>query len=99
MVKNKKNKKEIKIITDKSKNSEYTFVDVSLVKSMANPPLNQGEDDNLSGPSNKNNKQDNDDEKSIKRYPDRFKKTDFLRFKANKATRGQSKQNHSPVYE
>ena len=96
--KNKKNKNEIKIITDKLKNSEYIFVDGSLAKSTANLALNRGEGGEISRASN-NNKQDNDDEKSLKRNSDRFKKTDYLRFKANKAIRVQSKQNHSPVYE
>ncbi len=94
----KKNKNEIKIITDKLKNSEYTFVDGSFANSTTNLPLNRGEDGDLSRISN-NNKQDNDDEKSLKRHSDRFKKTDYLRFKANNATRAQSRQNHSPVYE
>ena len=96
--KNKKNKNDIKIMTDKLKNSEYTFVDGSLAKSTANLALNRGEDGDFPTASN-NNKQDNDDEKSLKRHSDRFKKTDYLRFKANKATRAQSTQNHSPVYE
>jgi len=96
--KNKKNKNDIKIMTDKLKNSEYTFVDGSLAKSTANLALNRGEDGDLSKASN-NNKQDNEDEKPLKRNSDRFKKTDYLRFKANKATRAQSTQNHSPVYE
>jgi hypothetical protein len=39
--KNKKNKNEIKIITDKLKNSEYTFVDGSLAKSSTTLPLNR----------------------------------------------------------
>jgi phosphoenolpyruvate carboxylase len=96
--KNKKNKNEIKIITDKLKNSEYTFVDGSFANSTTNLPLNRGEDGDLSRASN-NNKQDNDDEKSVKRHSNRFKKTDYLRFKANNAARAQSRQNHSPVYE
>jgi hypothetical protein len=96
--KNKKNKNEIKIITDKLKNSEYTFVDGSFANSTTNLPLNRGEDGEISRASN-NNKQDNEDEKSLKRNSDRFKKTDYLRFKANNATRAQSRQNHSPVYE
>ena len=96
--KNKKNKNEIKIITDKLKNSEYTFVDGSFANSTTNLPLNRGEDGDLSRALN-NNKQDNDDEKSVKRHSDRFKKTDYLRFKANNAARAQSRQNHSPVYE
>ena len=54
--KKKKNKNEIKIITDKLKNSEYTFVDKGLAKLTINLPLNQGEDGNLSRASN-NNKQ------------------------------------------
>jgi hypothetical protein len=103
--KNNKNKNEIKIITDKLKNSEYTFVDSSFANSTTNLPLNRGEDGDLSRASNNNNnnnnnnKQDNDDEKSVKRHSDRFKKTDYLRFKANNAARAQSRQNHSPVYE
>ena len=98
--KNKKIKNEIKIITDKLKKSEYTFVDGSFANSTTNLPLNRGEDGDLSRTSNNNNnKQDNDDEKSVKRHSDRFKKTDYLRFKANNATRAQSRQNHSPVYE
>jgi hypothetical protein len=64
---NKKNKNEIKIISDKLKNSEYTFVDGSLAKSTANPVLNRGEDGDLSRALNIN-KQDNDDEKSLKRH-------------------------------
>jgi hypothetical protein len=96
--KNKKNKNEIKIIKDKLKNSEYTFVDGSFAKSTANLALNRGEDGDFSKALN-NNKQDNDDEKSLKRHSDRFKKTDYLRFKANNAARAQSRQNHSPVYE
>ena len=101
--KNKKNKDEIKIITDKLKNSEYTFVDGSFANLTTNLPLNRCEDGDLSRISNNNNnnnnKQDNDDEKSLKRHSDRFKKTDYLRFKANNAARAQSRQNHSPVYE
>ena len=95
--KNKKNKNGIKIITDKLKNSEYTFVDGSFANSTTNLSLNQGYDSNISRASN--NIQDNDDENSLKKYSDRFKKTDYLCFKANKATRVQSKQKHSPVYE
>jgi hypothetical protein len=99
--KNKKIKNEIKIITDRLKKSEYTFVDGSFANSTTNLPLNRGEDVDLSRISNNNNnnKQDNDDEKSLKRHSDRFKKTDYLRFKANNAARAQSRQNHSPVYE
>ncbi len=96
--KNKKNKNEIKIITDKLKNSEYTFVYGSFANSTTNLPLNRGEDGDLSRALN-NNKQDNDDEKSVKRHSNRFKNTDYLRFKANNAARAQSRQNHSPVYE
>ncbi len=101
--KNKKIKNEIKIITDKLKKSEYTFVDGSFANSTTNLPLNRGEDGDLSRASNNNNnnnnKQDNDDEKSLKRHSNRFKKTDYLRFKANNAARAKSRQNHSLVYE
>jgi hypothetical protein len=101
-IKSKNKDGEVKIITDKLKNSEYTFVDGSFANSTTNLPLIRGEDDDLSRASNNNNnnnKQDNDDEKSLKRHSDRFKKTDYLRFKANNAARAQSRQNHSPVYE
>jgi len=74
--KNKKNKNGIKIITDKLKNSEYTFVDGSFANSTTNLSLNQGDDSNISRASN--NIQDNDDEKSLKKYSDRFRKTDYL---------------------
>jgi alpha-glucosidase (family GH31 glycosyl hydrolase) len=98
---NKKSKNkngEMRIITDKPKNSEYTFVDESLSKQLLNPASNHSNDD-LSGESKK--REENDMGYSLRKHSDKLKKNsaDYLRFKTSKTTKAYSKQNHSPVYE
>jgi hypothetical protein len=86
--------KEIKIVTDKPTNTEYTFFyDDGLAK--LSPTSNP--DNNLSKESKKDD--DYDIAYSLRRYSDKLKRTDNLRFKSNKITKARSKQNHSLVYE
>jgi hypothetical protein len=89
-----KNVKEIKIPTDKPTNTEYTFFyDNGLAK--LGPTSNP--DDDLSKESKKGDNYNI--AYSLRRYSDKLKRTDNLRFKSSKITKAQSKQNHSPVYE
>jgi hypothetical protein len=93
-----KNKKdgEIRIITDKQKNSEYTFVDDGLTNHLTLNHSIGGQSEEL-----KKEEKNNDISHSLMRHSDKSKKNnmDYMRFKSNKVTKSQSKQNHSPVYE
>jgi hypothetical protein len=79
-IKSKKKNGEIRIITDKQRNSEYTFVDDGLTNSLPNSSPNHSNDDNLSS-------------YSFRRHSDKLKKNsaDYKRFKSSKITKAQSK--------
>jgi hypothetical protein len=81
-----KNGNKIRIITDKPRNVEYTFIDDG------SPKLNAPSDNGLSRESKRKDEKDI----SVRRHSDT---TNSLRFKSSKLTKAQSKQNHSPVYE
>jgi hypothetical protein len=91
--KSNKNGREIKIVTDKPTNTEYTFFYDGLAK--LSPTSNR--DDDLSKESKKSDGYDI--AYSLRRHSDKLKRTDNLRFKSSKITKARSKQNHSPVYE
>ena len=91
--KSNKNGREIKIVTDKPTNTEYTFLYDGLAK--LSPTSNR--DDDLSKESKKSDGYDI--AYSLRRHSDKLKRTDNLRFKSSKITKARSKQNHSPVYE
>ena len=100
-IKSKNKNGEIRIITDKEKNSEYTFVDDGLTKRLPNPAPNHSNDDNLPEEQKKRAGKNDMSSYSLRRHSDKLKRngTDYMRFKSSKITKAQSKQNHSPVYE
>ncbi|MGB6628468.1 MAG: hypothetical protein WCF03_18250 [Nitrososphaeraceae archaeon] len=102
-----KNGKEIRIITDKPTNVDYTFIDDGSLKLNATTS-NQDSNGSYVYVNNNNNglskeskrKEEDDIAYSVRMRSDKLKNTtDILRFKSNKRTKAQSKQNHSPVYE
>lgn len=101
-----KNRKEIRIITDKPTNIDYTFIDSGSIKLNATSS-DQGPNgsnvyvnNNNSLPRESERKEENGISYAVRRQSDRLKHTtNTLRFKTSKRTKAQSKQNHSPVYE
>ena len=96
-----KNKKdgEIRIITDKQKNSEYTFVDDGLTNHhLFNSVPSHNNGGNPSEDQKKREEKNDMSSYSLRRHKDRLA-ADYKRFKSSKITKAQSKQNHSPVYE
>jgi len=100
-----KNGKEIRIVTDKPTNIDYTFIDDGSLK--LKPTSDQDPNGSNVCVNNNNNlpreskrKEENDISYSVRRHSDKLKyTTNNLRFKSSKRTKAQSKQNHSPVYE
>jgi hypothetical protein len=92
---------EIRIITDKQRNSEYTFVDDGLTNHLPNSSPNHSNDYNLPEEQKKREGKNDMSSYSIRRHSDKLRRnsTDYMRFKSSKITKAQSKQNHSPVYE
>jgi hypothetical protein len=103
-----KNGKEIRIITDKPTNVDYTFIDDGSLKLNATTSDQGSNGSNVYVNNNNNNglskeskrKEEDDIAHYVRMRSDKLKNTtDILRFKSNKRTKAQSKQNHSPVYE
>ncbi|HEY6165656.1 MAG TPA: hypothetical protein VIW25_12175 [Nitrososphaeraceae archaeon] len=104
---NNRNGKEIRIITDKPTNVDYTFVDDGSLKLNATFSDQRSNGSNVYVNNNNNGlskeskrKEENDISYAVRRQSDKLKNTtNSLRFKTSKRTKAQSKQNHSPVYE
>ena len=99
-----KNGKEIRIVTNKPTNIDYTFIDDSSLKlkpiSERDPNGSNVYVNNNNLPRESKRKEENDISYSVRRHSDKLKDTtNNLRFKSSKRTKAQSKQNHSPVYE
>ena len=105
MVKKNINGKEIRIITDKPTNVNYTFIDDGSLNATTSDQGSNGSNvyvnNNNNGLSKESKRKEEDDiSYSVRMRSDKLKNpTDILRFKSNKRTKAQSKQNHSPVYE
>ena len=94
-------------ITDKPTNVDYTLIDDGSLKLKATTS-DQGSNGSSVYVNNNNNglskeskrKEEDDIAYSVRMRSDKLKNTtDILRFKSNKRTKAQSKQNRSPVYE
>jgi|SRR5215213_7696991 len=98
-VKSKNKNGEIRIITDKQKNFEYTFIDDGLTNyHLSNSEPNHSDGGNLLEEQKKREEKNDMSSYSLRRHKDRLA-ADCKRFKSGKITKAQSKQNHSPVYE
>ena len=99
-----KNGKEIRIITYKPTNVDYTFIDdgslMQLLQTRAfMDPMYMLTTTIMAYPKNQKERRKMISY-SVRMRSDKLKNpTDILRFKSNKRTKAQSKQNHSPVYE
>ena len=101
-VKSKNKNGEIRIITDKQKNFEYTFIDEGLTNHhLFNSEPNRSNGDKPTEEQKKGEEKNDMSPYSLIRHSDKLKRhsTDYKRFKSSKITKAQSKQNHSPIYE
>jgi hypothetical protein len=91
--------REIRIIADKQKYFEYTFIDDGLTNYflLSSVPTHSG-GDKPSEEQKKEEEKSDTSSYSLRRHKDRLA-ADYKRFKSSKITKAQSKQNHSPVYE
>jgi hypothetical protein len=95
---------EIRIITDKPTNIDYTFTNDGSLKlkptSYQGPNASNVYVNNNNLPRESKRKEENDITYSVRRHSNKLKNaTNNLRFKSSKRTKVQSKQGHSPVYE
>jgi hypothetical protein len=98
-IKSKDKNREIRMITDKQKNFEYTFIDDGFTDYLLlNSVPNHSGGDKPSQEQKKGEEKNNTSSYSVRRHKDRLD-ADYKRFKSSKITKAQSKQNHSPVYE